>query len=79
MARVVLAVAAPVVVKPAMELKKASTGPMTPARRNGAAPTNTTPAHDHHEEDALSRYVPVSPGPRERKEGGPQGHGRRPR
>ncbi len=26
-----------------MELKKASTGPMTPARRNGAAPTNTTP------------------------------------
>jgi hypothetical protein len=43
MARVVLAVAAPVVVKPAMELKKASTGPMTPARRNGAAPTNTTP------------------------------------
>ena len=31
------------VVKPAMELKKASTGPMTPPRRNGAAPTNTTP------------------------------------
>ena len=36
-------VAAPVVVKPAMELKRASTGPMRPERRNGAAPTNTTP------------------------------------
>ena len=38
-----MTVAAPVVVKPAMELKKASTGPMSPERRNGAAPTNTTP------------------------------------
>jgi len=36
-------VAAPVVVKPAMELKRASTGPMRPERRKGAAPTSTTP------------------------------------
>jgi hypothetical protein len=26
-----------------MELKRASTGPMSPERKNGAAPTNTTP------------------------------------
>ena len=36
-------VAAPVVVKPAMELKRASTGPMRPERMNGRAPTSATP------------------------------------
>jgi hypothetical protein len=38
-----VSVAAPVVVNPAMELKKASTGPISPESINGAAPTNPTP------------------------------------
>ncbi len=38
-----MTVAAPVVVKPAMELKKASTGPMRPESMNGRVPTSTTP------------------------------------
>src|SRR3712207_2685102 len=38
-------VEAPVVVKPAMDSKKASTGPMVPARTNGTAPVVATPNH----------------------------------
>src|SRR5918998_1917235 len=38
-------VEAPVVVKPAMDSKNASTGPMSPARTNGTAPAAATPNH----------------------------------
>jgi hypothetical protein len=39
-----MTVAAPVVVKPAMELKNASTGPMRPDSKKGRVPTSTTPS-----------------------------------
>src|SRR5215217_5877704 len=70
-------VAAPVVVKPAMELKKASTGPMRPESTNGRVPTSTTPppACDHHEEQALPRNVVARSSARGVVEGGAHGQG----
>src|SRR3712207_1355723 len=38
-------VEAPVVVKPAMDSKKASTGPIRPEKTNGSAPAVATPSH----------------------------------
>src|SRR5918994_7485931 len=54
-------VEAPVVVKPAMDSKKASTGPITPDMTNGSAPKVATPNHPRTTmRNTSCRTVPMS-------------------
>src|SRR3712207_1202791 len=54
-------VEAPVVVKPAMDSKKASTGPITPETTNGSAPKVATPNHPRTTmRNTSCRTVPMS-------------------